>query len=293
MKIQKPPTIPTITPPAAPPIPEKNPAASPPPDSSLEQQIYRWFGRAGVQPRAHQINRTPEQQVSRRRAVQEHNKLNNLQAVMQAATQVATNEHNNQQLDADWFFSFTELAEHIYTPSMQELWGKILAVELTRPGSFSLTSLQLLKGLTQKDAQIFQRACRLASRKQGGLVPKILIGYQQKPNLIGLLTRHKPQQLNLGQFGLPYPDLLTLMELGLIYRSEIESAELSKQADSEWRYAGYHLHIRAKNNGCALSYYKFTHTGAELARLINHKPRDDYWQALQSNLHAAFKLHVS
>lgn len=63
---------------------------------------------------------------------------------------------------------------------MQELWGKIFAVESANPGSFSLKTLGLLKQLTQKDAQIFCNAVNLASKRKGESSLKVILGYYQK-----------------------------------------------------------------------------------------------------------------
>ncbi|MEI8649773.1 DUF2806 domain-containing protein [Paraglaciecola sp. Hal342] len=78
----------------------------------------------------------------------------------------------NERLDPDWFYNFVNMAEEIHSPAMQELWGKIFAVETNRPGSFSLRTLLILKQLTHKDAQTFRRAVSLSSRRKGDTTPK-------------------------------------------------------------------------------------------------------------------------
>ncbi|MFT6895759.1 MAG: hypothetical protein ACJA13_000156 [Paraglaciecola sp.] len=71
------------------------------------------------------------------------------------------------------------MAEEIYSPAEQELWGEIFAVETSSAGSFSLRTLQTLKQLPYKDAQIFRHAVRLACRCQAEQTPKLIIGYHQ------------------------------------------------------------------------------------------------------------------
>jgi uncharacterized repeat protein (TIGR03899 family) len=182
------------------------------------------------------------------------------------------------------------MAEEIYSASMQELWGKIFAVETAKPGSFSLKTLGILKQLTQKDAQIFRNAVNLTSRRKGESSPKILLGYYQKTNLWSFFSSHKEQQLNLAEFGLGYPDILSLMDLGLIHHSEIESGELPINIAAEWRCAGQTLDLSAKRTGTTLVYYKFTTTGAELCKLVTQKRQDIYIKSLRTILGGTFTI---
>jgi uncharacterized repeat protein (TIGR03899 family) len=173
---------------------------------------------------------------------------------------------------------------------MQELWGKIFAVETARPGSFSLKTLVTLKQLTQKDAQIFRHAVNLTSRRKGESTPKLLFGYYQKSSLWSFFSSHKEHRLNLAEFGLGYPDILSLMDLGLIHHSEIESGELPHGISVEWRCAGQSLDLTAKRTGTTLVYYKFTTTGAELCKLVTRKRQDTYVKSLRATIDNAFNI---
>lgn len=82
---------------------------------------------------------------------------------------------------------------------------------------------------------------------------------------------NKDHKLNLAEFGLGYTDILSLMDLGLIHHSEIESGELPIGTSAEWRCAGQILNLRAKGAGITLVYYKFTTAGAELSKLLARK----------------------
>ena len=182
------------------------------------------------------------------------------------------------------------MAEEIYSPPMQELWGKIFAVESGKPGSFSLNTLQLLKQLTQKDAVIFRRAVNFASRQRGDSSPKLLIGYYRKKTLWSFFSANSGHQLNLAQFGLSYPDLLALMDLGLIHHSEIESGEIAFGETIEWRISGHTMTLSPRLRSLTLVYFKFTTIGAELSKLVNSQKQDHYVVALRQKLGAVFNI---
>ncbi|WP_299083434.1 TIGR03899 family protein [uncultured Paraglaciecola sp.] len=258
---------------------------------STQKRITFWFSQAGIQ----QSNRTQEttsldDKVRRKKALLAERKISNLQNILGRALDFCLDDGNTEELDPDWFFSFVKMAEEIYSPAMQELWGKIFAVETARPGSFSLKTLGLLKQLTQKDAQIFRNAVNLTSRRKGESSPKILLGYYQKTSIWSFFSSHKEHRLNLAEFGLGYPDILSLMDLGLIHQSEIESGELPVNISTEWRCAGQSLGLSAKRNGTTMVYYKFTTTGAELCKLVTQKRQDTYVKSLRAILDNTFDI---
>jgi len=217
-------------------------------------------------------------------------KISNLQSILGIALNVSISEPLSESVDPDWFFAFAELAENIYSPAMQELWGKIFAVEVSMPGSFSLRSLETLKALTQRDAKVFSRAVSLASRRSGDAVPRILVGYHKKKGMWSLFAPGQAPQLNLSNHGLSYPDLLALTDMKLIYASEIESAELAVSQPVKWRCGNAEFSLSPKKSGLALVYYKFTSVGAELYKLISKTDNAEYVAALQALLSPLFAI---
>ncbi len=258
---------------------------------SSQQRIINWFSQVGVQSDSSPLKMsTSNERIQRKKEVLEQRKLINLEKILGKAIDFCLDDGKEEELDPDWFFSFVKMAEEIFSSTMQELWGKIFAVETARPGSFSLKTLVMLKQLTQKDAQIFRHAVNLASKRKGESTPKILLGYYQKTNLWSFFSSNKEHRLNLAEFGLGYPDILSLMDLGLIHHSEIESGELPLDISTEWRCAGQTLYLTTKRKGTILVYYKFTTTGAELCKLVTRKQQDAYVKSLKNTLSNAFNL---
>lgn len=256
-----------------------------------QKRILNWFSQAGVQGNNNAFKTSnSNERIKRKQEVLAQRKLTNLENILNRALDFCLDDGKEEDLDADWFFSFVNMAEEIFSPAMQELWGKIFAVETARPGSFSLKTLSILKQLTQKDAQIFRHAVNLASRRKGESTPKLLFGYYQKTSIWSFFSSHKEHRLNLAEFGLGYPDILSLMDLGLVHHSEIESGELALGIATEWRCAGQPLEIAAKRSGTTLVYYKFTTTGAELCKLVTRKRQDTYVKSLRNTLSNAFNV---
>ena len=115
-------------------------------------------------------------------------------------------------------------------------------------------------------------------------------GYYQKPGLLSFLKIQQQHQLNLAQYGLSYPDILALMDLGLIYSSEIESGEWDTASRTQWRCGNQIFHLAANRGGLALNYYKFTATGSELSKLVSGAPNAAYLEALKQTLSGGFEV---
>ena len=74
----------------------------------------------------------------------------------------------------------------------------------------------------------------------------------------------------------------------LIFASEIESGELPVSEGIKWRCGNDTFTVTPSGQGLAFVYYKFTSTGAELARLITRHNASAYVDALKQRLSQAF-----
>lgn len=72
----------------------------------------------------------------------------------------------------DFINLFFEESKGIGNEQMQQLWGKLLAGEVTSPGSFHTKTLRVLKDMRPEDALVFSRLCNL-SLNVGGPTPII------------------------------------------------------------------------------------------------------------------------
>jgi hypothetical protein len=96
--------------------------------------------------------------------------------------------------------------------------------------------------------------------------------------------------LSIGKSGVSFPDVLTLMDLNLLYRKEIESAALKAGQEITLSFLTQKLTLKAKSNDLVLSYYKFTQTGDELFRLMNYPINKVYKQLIGAAFEGEFEL---
>jgi hypothetical protein len=62
-----------------------------------------------------------------------------------------------QDLNPDWMNAFVRHAEDASTDRMRDLWGRVLAGELRKPGAFSLRTVRFMAELDAKVGQAFER----------------------------------------------------------------------------------------------------------------------------------------
>ena len=66
------------------------------------------------------------------------------------------------QLDEDWLNVFERFAEDASSERLQDLWGRVLAGEIRRPGRFSTRTLRFLSEFSQADALTFEEFTKCA-----------------------------------------------------------------------------------------------------------------------------------
>jgi hypothetical protein len=93
-------------------------------------------------------------------------KQENREGVAKAAVQAAADMRCDGQsqpdaVDQDWMNLFIRFAEDASSERMRDLWGQVLAREVTRPGSFSLRTVRFMSELDAKTASAFERLSEL------------------------------------------------------------------------------------------------------------------------------------
>jgi hypothetical protein len=97
-----------------------------------------------------------------------------------------------EYVDPDWLNRWRAGAGDVTSADVRQMWARILAGEITAPGTFSLRTLHVLSLLTSKDADIVTRLMTLAVAE----------------------SVHKYNELD--EAGLSFDDCLTLDSMGLI-----------------------------------------------------------------------------
>ncbi|MCL1058499.1 TIGR03899 family protein [Shewanella gelidimarina] len=214
----------------------------------------------------------------------------NLETIYKIAISQTPSDVTGVDLDPDWAHQFFQLAEQIHNRKMQELWGRILASEITIPGNFSLRTLATLKQLTHKEAQVLEKALGMSVLVNNESKLKLVIGFKHASGLGHFFKKSTQTNIGLSQFGLPYSNILTLIEAGILHRSELETGLLSSKKPINFALSNIKLKLTPKTGQLFFNYYRFTPVGDELAQLIQFKTDTNYIKALKAVFAQDFRI---
>jgi len=217
-------------------------------------------------------------------------KQQNIEKVIKKTLTYCDNQEIKTRTDYDWFNRYIGLAEDVSNPTMQDLWAKILAGELAKPGSFSFKALKIFRDMSIIDAKLLAKACSLAIKDASKKNIRLISGVYQQPGLFNFFDKNRQVQINLSKFGLNYADLLALAENHLIYIQESELSILSKNEKMNFTFNGSSLKLSARKDKVSLQFYKFTPLGTELANLITDKANNDFFTYLKKQLNQHFEV---
>lgn len=145
--------------------------------------------------------------------------INVAKAIMHAETELSSgvDEPVDENIDGDWIFAWREYAGRISSEELQALWGKVLAGEVKKPGTFSMRTLEFLKCLTKGEAEVIEKIARFVV---GNAIAKELADFYKTKDVI-------------------FKDFLLVQNLGLI--AGVESLGLQMQYSSRVsdRYVNY------------------------------------------------------
>lgn len=249
--------------------------------SQIHQQLA---ARAGILSQTPQATDTLAERAQRRLQMNLERQQYNLERIMALAAEYCSDQPVTQDVDPDWFHQYCQLVQDISSAPMQRLWARILAEEIRQPGRFSNSTLQILRKMHVKDAQALQSASSLVCRPGRDDSALLCFGYSQRGSFLQFLRGRHRGMLSLSQFGLTYPQILSLTDLGLIHPAEIESGEYRKQQQLQLQFNGHQLQGYIRYNGIVLHYYKLTYSGVELVNLVSQPHNVLYVQALHTLL---------
>jgi uncharacterized repeat protein (TIGR03899 family) len=231
-----------------------------------------------------------EDRTRKRERITYLRKQQNLESIIQRAVQYCSDDEIGDRADQDWFNNYIYLAEDVSNKTMQDLWAKILAGEISTPGNFSLKSLQAFKTMSINEAKLLAKACAVAVKDQSKKNIRIISGASQTPGIFNFFDKNRDHRLNLSPFGLSYAELLTLADNHLIFIQETETAPIPKAENISFNFNGLNLSLKAEKNNSLLSFYKFTSIGTELAQLIGDNPENKYLSLLKQEFTGLFDV---
>ena len=190
---------------------------------------------------------------------QEVNRQRNLEDILEKADAALSVDNNDQQteqeVDGDWFKQFTNYAQDITNEDLKTLWAKILANEVKRPDTYSLRTLDFLRLLSKKEAEIIRSMAQF-------------VLFDENDDAYILRTRTTKD--------LQFDRIMVLMELGLLDNSSSLAINAEKLDASTINFFLHHygtgLFIFTEQEKLSVRIYKLTGIGKEIMALNEDVP---------------------
>ena len=188
----------------------------------------------------------------------------------------------------DFLNSFEEEVRQKSSEEMQLLFGRILAGEIRKPGTYSVRTVKILSQLDQNAATLFKKLCSVCvalvfNDQTDEYVYKAMV-----PSLGGYAGQNV-----LSKYGLSFDELNILNEYGLIISDYNISHEYNLCVVNEnppvtipFRHQGQNwvlapLPGRDKNQECRVSGVALSRAGCELFRIVDQDPMPEYTEDLK------------
>jgi uncharacterized repeat protein (TIGR03899 family) len=140
----------------------------------------------------------------------------NIEAISEKSFNELPDSVSDGAPDDDWMQEFFNLCQDVSDGSLQTLWARILAGEVSSPGKFSIRTMQLLKTLTSKEASLFFDYCSGVFCFKGNheQVYARIIGMETNEILYSKITHM--ELIHLSEIGLvSYKDMTATIKEGL------------------------------------------------------------------------------
>lgn len=131
------------------------------------------------------------------------------------------NADEKVKLDTDWLARFIDCAQDVSDDEMRLLWAKILSGELSKSNSISVMTLETLRNMSKRDAEIFHKltSYSLVDNEGGGtFIPN---------NGVFINDNYKTDEY----YGISYDELLWMEELRLINLNAGLEINFNKEGD--------------------------------------------------------------
>jgi uncharacterized repeat protein (TIGR03899 family) len=205
---------------------------------------------------------TTEERALARLDYQQRRQQSNIETIVGAAAEnlAEVAEVPLQAPDEDWIGRFFAYAQDVNSAQFQQVWSRILAGEIKRPGTFSLRALEALRHLSKSDAEVFEKmlSASVYTLDLSG-VRSYLVPVHDEQRLENAFEIYKFHHITLSEIGLMYPDEIFLNSF---MSDDIKSRVLVAEPN-------YLVATRGSiKSPVAFKVWKFSATGSELARLV-------------------------
>ena len=178
-------------------------------------------------------------------------------------------------VDTMWFSMFMDKARLISNEQYQEIWGRILAGECNKPGTYSKSLLVALEQMDKRDADYFMDvcACSIEVEYNGGV--------RYSPLITNFTDYYWKTQIC-------FESLMRLTVLGLVYYIDFakESPRLFSHGFSEdecpvkIKYSDRIINVPKGKNNIPLGNVVFTDIGEQLRQIVGFQTKDGFFEEI-------------
>lgn len=126
----------------------------------------------------------------------------NVESVINKSIEHQSHKIQEGQIEVDWMARFLDEVKYASTDELRELWSRVLANEVTQPGTISKRTMTILRDISKEEAESFTKVCSCGFWAPESEYPHLLIASQ--------LTEE------LDKIGLQYTDISNLSSIGLL-----------------------------------------------------------------------------
>lgn len=175
---------------------------------------------------------------------------------------------SEKPVSEDWTSRFFEECQDISDEQMQQIWARIMAGEVTQPGSFAPRTLSVVHDLTKDDANLFAKLCQLVWFIPGAAFVPIIHNHDAP-----LLTNN----------GINFARLTHLTSIGLIEFNTLTGYVIGKplkEIKISYCDKNYQMkHVGDAEAKFSLGHTIFTAVGQELLKVANSPGNEEYRKA--------------
>ena len=190
--------------------------------------------------------------ASKRFALEQYNRQINLENIVVKSKEYLERNVSDQPVDKDWTARFLSVAQEVSREEIQELLAKILAGEVSKPNTYSLRALEVIRNLSRNELEGFKKFIALST-----------------PN--GYFHIHGANREPLLKYGLHFGDFVHLADIGLFNPSTMLSLSIEvKSLHPAYLAAASHVFLMTSetDKSVNLGILKFTDAGMQIYELL-------------------------
>ena len=196
-------------------------------------------------------------------------------------------DRNIEEISDDWLNQFREYACQKSSEEAQDLFSKVLAGEIRKPGSFSLRALTTLSDMDQNVAMIFKAFCSLCLVNLDN--PRMYHLTQSKSHFkikdarIPIINDVEESKLIYLMYGLRFEHFKLLMEYNLIVDHTDIDYYTFWYNNELWGFLSPDAYMPSASEDqkfVKLTGYALTNVGAELFHIVEFDTPTGYWERI-------------